>query len=406
MAASARLRSFGWPAVLWLVAGAAAAQAQSDAPLLAPPPRTSVIGSHEAEPQRLPADVRPQLLAPIRTTLPSLAPAAAAPPREAEIAPAAANDARGVLRVSKGTGVLPNEHGQVWREYDIAAYTSQAAAQAKPQQAVIDWVLRETGTETWFGEPLGILSASPTTLRVYHTAEVQEQVRGVVERLVAGPPKAVAVRVMTIGSPNWRAKAVGLVRPVDVKSPGVEAWLLSRENAALLLHQLQARSDYREQSAPLEIASGHSKQLARTQPRPYVKSVQLKREYPFYDLVAGQIDEGYSLDIHPLASLDGRTMEAALTCRIDQVEKLVPLAVDVPIGSSQSQRVQIQVPQLASWRLSERFRWPAGEVLLVSCGVVANPSASGGALGLLSPLGVGAGMRADALLLIECRDQP
>jgi hypothetical protein len=75
----------------------------------------------------------------------------------------------------------------------------------------------------------------------------------------------------------------------------------------------------------------------------------------------------------------------------------------VPVGG-QSQRVQIQVPQVASWRLSERFRWPSKEVLLLSCGVVATPApATTGMLSVLAPLGVISGNRADALLLIEHR---
>ena len=61
----------------------------------------------------------------------------------------------------------------MWREYDISPYTLRVQDVAKPEQAIIDWILRETGTEVWFAEPLGILSASSTTLRVYHTPEMQ-----------------------------------------------------------------------------------------------------------------------------------------------------------------------------------------------------------------------------------------
>jgi hypothetical protein len=206
---------------------------------------------------------------------------------------------------------------------------------------------------------------------------------------------------MTVGSPNWRSTALSLLRPVDVKSPGVEAWLLSRENAVQLYEQLKARGDFREHSSPrVEIANGQSQTLARMQPRSYSKSLQFKREFPFYDLIPGQIDEGYSLEITPLLSLDRQIIEAAVTCRVDQVERLVPLAIDVPVGT-QSQRVQIQVPQMVSWRLSERFRWPSSDVLLLSCGVVANPApGTNGALSLLAPLGM-ASNRADALLMID-----
>lgn len=310
------------------------------------------------------------------------------------------------LKVTKGQGTLPNEHGQVWREYDISPYTLRVRDVIKPEQAVIDWVLRETGTEVWFGEPLGILSANSTVLRVYHTPEMHERVRGIVERFVSGDtePHGLGVRLMTVSSPNWRVRALSLLKPVDVKSPGVEAWLLSRENAASLFEQLKVRADFREHSAPrVDIANGQSQTIARKDSRPYTRGVQLRRDFPFYDLVPGKIEEGYSLQVSPLMSLDGQTMEAAISCSVDQLEKLVPLAIDVPMGG-QSQRVQIQVPQLVSWKISERFRWPTNEVLLLSCGVVATPAQNSNGMfsAITTPLGIG-GNRADALLMIEHR---
>jgi len=322
-------------------------------------------------------------------------------------APALATaDARSALKVTKGQGVLPNDFGQVWREYDISPYTLRVRDVTKPEQAVIDWVLRETGTEVWFTEPLGILSANSTTLKVYHTPEMHDRVRGIVERFVSGDTEthALGVRLITVGSPNWRVRALSLLKPVDVKSPGVEAWLLSRENAAALFEQLKTRADFREHSAPrVDIANGQSQTIARKDSKPYTRGVQLRKDFPFYDLVPGKIEEGYSLQVSPLMALDGQTMEAAISCSVDQVEKLVPLAIDVPVGG-QTQRVQIQVPQMVSWRLTERFRWPTNEILLLSCGVVATPAqgSNGMFTALTAPFGIG-GNRADALLMVEHR---
>jgi hypothetical protein len=379
------------------------AQGQRRDPILTPPPPRSATQTPKAPA----ADRPPSLLAPPATNAARTAPPSATPAAEArpDATPAYTADSRSGLKVSKGTGILPNDHGQVWREYDISPYTLRVRDVPRPEQAVIDWVLRETGTEVWFAEPLGILNASSTVLRVYHTPEMHERVRGIVERLVGRDAEthALGVRLLTVGSPNWRSRALALLKPVDVKSPGVEAWLLSRENAAVLYEQLKGRADFREHSAPhIEVANGQSQTLARTQARNYTRGVQLKKEFPFYDILPGKIDEGYSLEISPLMALDGQTIEAAISCRVDQIEKLVPLAIDVPIGG-QSQRVQIQVPQMASWRLAERFRWPASEVLLLSCGIVASPApAAGGVMSLLAPLGISTN-RADALLMIEQR---
>jgi hypothetical protein len=392
-----------------LLGSPAVAVAQGDARLLAPPPRRAATGSTITSTITEPANSRPSLLAPPVRTAPAIQqnPASAATGISAprDLTPSFSADSRSGLKVTKGTGVLPNDHGQVWREYDISPYTTRVDKVARPEQAIVDWIVRDTGTEAWFGEPLGILSAGSGTLRVYHTPEMQQKVREIVERFVAtnSETHALGVRLATVGSPNWRARAISLLKPVDVKSPGVEAWLLSRENAVMLYEQLKQRGDFREHSPQrAEVVNGQSQTLSRTQPRSYNRGVQMKPAYPFYDLIPGKIDEGYSLTISPLMSLDGKTVEAAIECQVDQVEKLVPIAMDVPVGT-QSQRVQVQVPQVVSWRLSERFRWPADEVLVLSCGVVANPAAStAGPLAMLNPLG-GTGSRADALLMIEHR---
>ena len=313
----------------------------------------------------------------------------------------------GVLRVVKGSGTLPSDGGQVWREYDISPYTSRTKNQHKPEQAVIDWILRETGTDVWFSEPLGILCAGRNTLRVYHTPQMQELVNEIVQRLVESDmePHSLAVRVMTISSPSWRTRALPIMKSIDIQSPGVEAWLLSRENAAVLVGELRQRGDYRENVTPnLQIQSGQTETIARTRPRVYPRTVKPVSYFPGIETVNGQIEEGFALQLSPLMSLDGKTCDAAIKCNIDQVERLVPVNIDVNVGG-QSQRAQIQVPQLVSWRFQERFRWPADQVLLLSCGVVASPAGnnSGGGpfalLGALAPTGE----RADALLMIECR---
>jgi hypothetical protein len=310
--------------------------------------------------------------------------------------------------VTKGSGVLPNDHGQIWREYNISPYTSHVTNTEKPEQAIIDWILRETGTEVWFTEPLGILSANTQTLRVYHTEEMQRLVLDVVDRFVSSQaePQALSLRLVTIGSPNWRTTAVSLLQPIDVKSTGVEAWLLSKENAAVLLGQLRKRTDYREHNSPsVLIQNGQPYTIARTTPRNFVRAVRMRPDvWPGHELEMGQLQEGYTLQISPLLSLDGETIDAALKCQIDQVEKFVPVPVDVPSPAGGVQRVTVQVPQVVSWRLHERFRWPTNQVLLLGCGVVAAPGPErAGPLGLPLPSLTNSGGRADALLFIESK---
>lgn len=300
---------------------------------------------------------------------------------------------------------LPNDAGQKWAEYDIRPYTARWPETEKPQQWVVDWILRETGTDVWFGEPLGFLSATRTSIRVYHTPEVHERVSDIVERFVEPRANsyALAVTLLTVGSPNWRSKAWPLLRSVPAASPGVDAWLLSKENAALLLADLRKRADTTDYSVPnFAIPHGQTQTIQRRQARQFARSIRWSEQaYPPYDVEPGVIDEGFSLQISPLFSRDGAYVDAAVRCHIDQVERFLPIGVDLPPGLGPTQRIQLEVPQLVSWRLHERFRWPADQVLLLSCGVVAKPTADNKTTlaWALSP----ARGRADALLMLDCK---
>ena len=120
--------------------------------------------------------------------------------------------APGITRaqVSKGSGALPQDKGQVWREYDIRPYTQRVTTTARPEQAIVDWILRETGYEAWHSDPVGLLSANHDVLRVYHTPEMQAVVADIVDRFVNSAASAYGftLRVATVGNPNWRAKAL------------------------------------------------------------------------------------------------------------------------------------------------------------------------------------------------------
>ncbi len=79
------------------------------------------------------------------------------------------------------------------------------------------------------------------------------------------------------------------------------------------------------------------------------------------------------------------------------------MELDLPLPNNQVHRTKIEVPQLVSWRLHERFRWPKDRVLVLSCGVVASPDRPQSSVPLLtleSITGQSAG-RADALLFVQ-----
>jgi hypothetical protein len=299
---------------------------------------------------------------------------------------------------------MPDDAGQELWEYDITPYTARVTSTKQPEQAVCDWILRETGYEAWHRDSFAFLHASRNRLLVYHTPQMQAVVQDMVDRFVNTEAESYAfsMRVVTLESPDWRAIAHRMLRPIAAQTPGVQAWLLHKEDAALLLAQVSKRSDFVEHSTPhMLINNGQSAQVNKTRSRNYIKDVILRANtWPGYEPVTGQIDEGFKLEFHPLLSLDGKVIDAILKCEIDQVEKLVPVNIDVSTAAARQQQ-RIEVPQAIAARLHERFHWPADQVLLISLGVVPTPvPPSPGVWGVKVPL-LSTGNRADLLVFVK-----
>jgi hypothetical protein len=320
--------------------------------------------------------------------------------------PVVSGPRRQIARVTQGPDTLPNDAGQVLRIYDIRPYTRRVTSTNRPEQAIVDWILRETGYEAWHSETEAMLSAKLDTLTVYHTPQMHAVVAEIVDRFVDSEAEsnAFGLRVITIGSPNWRAAAGQVLHAVPVQTQGIQAWLLHKEDAAMLLAQLRKRIDFREHSSPhLLVNNGQSTTVSATRSRSYVRDFPHTELWPATAPDIGQFDEGFSLELNPLLSLDGRMIDAVVKCNIDQLEKLVPVMLEIPSHALPRQRAKIEVPQMSHSGLHERFRWPADQVLLVGLGVVATPVPDKPA-GLLGGLNVlGNPPRADLLVFIEGR---
>src|SRR5947209_1487983 len=123
-----------------------------------------------------------------------------------------------IAKVTNGNGTLPNDKGQIWREYDISPYTLRVTSTNRPEQAIVDWILRETGYEAWHSDPVGLLSADRRTLRVYHTPEMQAVVSEMVDRFVnsEAESQSFGLRIASIATPIWRSKSQKILHPVAV----------------------------------------------------------------------------------------------------------------------------------------------------------------------------------------------
>lgn len=293
---------------------------------------------------------------------------------------------------------LPADDGQVWKTYDISPFVEQAGAGS--QRHVVDWVLQETGSPQWHGDTVASLSANASALRCFHTPEMQVRVEEIVERFVAdaATPHRFSVRVLGVGSPAWRNDMRPMLRPIPAATPGVQAWILSREEAAMLVARLRSRGDCEElPTGAVLAANGIPAVLTGGRKRAYVQDFAVVG--PGWQPVAGSCDEGMAIDVQPLMARDGTAVEAVIRCRIDQIERMAQVGTTPP--AADGRRVPIEVPQMSAVRIGERFRWPANSTLVIGLGLVPWPVPGQNKAG--SPALFSDAKRTDVVVVVEPR---
>jgi hypothetical protein len=194
-----------------------------------------------------------------------------------------------------------------------------------------------------------------------------------------------------------------LMTSIPVQSPGVQGWIMAREDAALLLAELRRRTDFREHTTAHQmVLNGQTSIVSTMRPRSYAKGIiPTQATWPGYQPEMGVIDEGFTLEFSPLLSTDAATTDAVVKLKLAQVEKMLPVQLEVPSPIAANQKAQVEVPQLTMVQMHERFRWPTDQVLLLSIGVVATPGPEkANPVTDMLPLPKSA-PRADALLLVE-----
>ena len=169
-----------------------------------------------------------------------------------------------------------------------------------------------------------------------------------------------------------------MMTPIPVQTPGIQGWLLAKEDAQLLLSELTRRTDYREFNSPQQlISNGQSIVLSTMRPRQYVKgAIPTQTQWPGYQPEMGTLEEGFSLEFSPLMALDLASADAIVKLRLNQVEQMLPVKLDLPTIVAPNQRVEVEVPQMTTANIHERFHWPMEHVLLLSMGVVATPASA------------------------------
>jgi hypothetical protein len=272
----------------------------------------------------------------------------------------------------------------VWREYSLARYTNRLPDMAHPEAAVVDWILRQTGAETWHGEETAVLSATRGRLRVFHHSEIQEQVAQIVERFV-NPVQSQATITVQIASTtdlNWRRGLVHLLKPAAFGNEGQQVWLLAPEDASLLRHRIQTDRAFAPVSQQVTANNGQEAGIDSSRAVSYVSGLELSGgTYSAYQPVIGRLQDGVRVSFVPLWTSDGSAVDVFVRLTTRVVQRLHHAQGASPLSSG-TQETFMQIPEVVAAHFEQTMRWPASQVLLISAGVQpANPSARRGAFG-------------------------
>jgi len=317
-----------------------------------------------------------------------------------------------VAKISATMSKLPQGSGQIWREFDITPYTQERKVpmgSMPPEQMLVDWILRQTGTARWHTAPFGILTADSETLYVYHTPEMQLIVADIVDRFICPQlwNEACTLRIISTSRPDWQTKGHTLLKPIPIATQGVQGWIMEKTHAQNLLQELSRRSDFKELLPPQPlITHGIQHNVVAKKQRQYLRDVQ-----PSTSALNGYVedrvtvDEGIGLSITPLALLDGQHMAATIKLDIVQIERMLPTTIEISTATNSRQRAQIESPQMAYFKLDEIVRFPKNKVLLLDLGTIPLPNtAEGDSRNVLTELskGINPARRGNVLIFVEC----
>ena len=307
---------------------------------------------------------------------------------------------------------LPQNHGQMWREFDITPHTQERklpAGTILPEQTLLDWVVRKTGTNVWHTAPFGILTADSEKLYVYHTREIQLIVADIVDRFACPQlwNETCTLRIVSTARPDWLSRVHSYLRPIKIDSPGVQGWIVDKTIAQSLLGELGRRGDFKELIPPQPfIVHGIQHNVVVKRERQYLRDAQANPA-----VLSGfaedrvTMDEGIGLSLTPLAVLDDQNMDVNIKLDIVQIERMLTTPIDITSATNARQRFLLESPQMAYFNLNEIVRFPKNMVLLLDLGTVPLPNtADDNSRNVLSEIakGVNPARRGNVLIFIEC----
>ena len=272
-----------------------------------------------------------------------------------------------------GLQSMPAEAGQRYKQYDISQYTRLDHSQPNPQNAIVEWIFRRTGSPPWHGDKLAVLSASRSQIRAYNSQKVLDQTFEVIERFTNAKDDLLTVHVQFVAAVDtrWRYTMYSNLIPVASGPQGQQIWTLDAKNAALTLAQMQLFQGFRlltEQK--LEMVNGQTLTVKTSEMRGFTGAMERESAAGMgYQPKAEQIEEGVTLKFSPLLTFDGDALDAAIDLSANTVKGMHRTRVIAPrqVGPAE---LSIEVPEVVETRLSQTIKnWKVGQTLLITAGI-------------------------------------
>ena len=265
------------------------------------------------------------------------------------------------------------EAGHNWLTHDISAYTSLAATpeNPNPENALVEWIFRGTGSAVWHGESIAVLSAGRARLRAYHNPSVLKRVDEMARRFTDSTADMLSVRVRFVAAqdPRWRYAVFSRLQRVAFGPHGQQAWTIGRDDFNLVQQQLLAYQGFMLLAdETLKLVNGQTLTVDTLDGIDYFAGPQREGAVGFQPTTQS-LKEGVVLRFSPLLNFEGDLIDAAVDLRATTIQRLYGMKVLAPreVGPNE---VAIDVPEVTETRLNQTIsRWPLGETLVISAGI-------------------------------------
>lgn len=269
---------------------------------------------------------------------------------------------------------IGTEPGQVFRGFDITKYTSLPHENTNPEDAIIEWIFRRTGSGIWHGDRIAVLSAGRAQVRAYHTPKVLKQVEEMIERFTAAQPSdflKIRVRFVAAANPGWRYYLSSRLVAQENGPQGQQYWYLDAETAAMARTQMQVVQGFQLlEDQEIKMINGQTLTIRREKDVDYISGPQRDNAAGLgYQPGTSKLKEGINLRFSPLLTYEGDAIDVALDLQANTVKSLIPTKILTrrEIGAAD---MSIDVPEVVETRFNRTIKgWKLGQTLMISAGI-------------------------------------